>query len=98
MRKRLKRLRATVSRAVILPYKLGSKSAKLLAQSLTDKLGLKVRRVRLDGKYRPKFRSLIINYGSMARPAWPTVGRWLNEPNHCSRAGNKLSAFEAFKA
>lgn len=84
------------SRAVLLPYKIGSQSAKQLALTLTGNLGLKVRRVRHDGKYRPKLRSLIINYGSNSRPSWPSVGRWLNPPEACARAGNKLRAFEAF--
>jgi glutathione synthase/RimK-type ligase-like ATP-grasp enzyme len=97
MRRRLRRT-STVSRAVILPYKIGSQSAKKLANNLISLLGLKVRRVRHDGLYRPKARSLIINYGSNARPAWPVVGKWLNDPSNCASAGNKLRAFEAFKA
>lgn len=98
--KRFKRLvtRATnVSRLVLLPYKIGSLSAKLLASRLTELLGLKVRRVRQDGKYRPKFRSLITNYGSSSLPHWATVGSWINNPRSASSAGNKLLAFEAFK-
>lgn len=86
-----------VSRAVVLPYKIGSQSAKLLANGLTDRLGLKVRRVRHDGRYRPKLRSLIVNYGSNSRPNWPTNGRWLNSPPACATAGNKLTAFNSFK-
>ena len=88
---------AAKSRAVLLPYKMGSQSAKLLAKGLTDRLGLKVRRVRHHGRYRPRQRSLVINYGSGTRPAWPALGRWLNDPASTSRAGNKLSAFHAFK-
>src|SRR5688500_8024628 len=91
------RQRRTVSRAIILPYKGGSRSAKALAQNLTDRLGLKVRRVRHDGTYRPRARSLIINYGSGSRPAWPVLGTWLNRPELCASAGNKLSAFRKFK-
>lgn len=96
MVKRFKRV-PTVSRAVILPYKGGSRSAKLLAQRLTEALSLKVRRVRPDGLYRPKLRSLIVNYGSSLRPAWAGTPRFLNPPEACARAGNKLRAFEAFK-
>lgn len=94
--RRAARKAGNFSRAVILPYKIGSQSAKQLALTLTGNLGLKVRRVRHDGKYRPKVRSLIVNYGSGNRPSWPSVGRWLNPPEACARAGNKLRAFEAF--
>lgn len=97
MRRRLRPVRATVSRAVILPYKIGSKSARLLAEGLTAQLGLKVRRVRHDGRYRPKARSLVVNYGSGGAPHWLGNTRTLNAPSACARAGNKLSAFTAFK-
>jgi hypothetical protein len=96
--KRFKRRLATISRLVILPYKIGSLSAKLLANRLTELLGLKVRRVRHEGKYRPKLRSLIANYGSASAPAWPTLGRWINSPHSSQAAGNKLRAFEKLRA
>ena len=85
------------SRAVLFPYKIGSQSAKLLAQIVTEKLGLKVRRVRHDGHYRPRPRSLVVNYGSNSRPHWPQFGTWLNCPEACAKAGNKLSAFREFQ-
>jgi glutathione synthase/RimK-type ligase-like ATP-grasp enzyme len=87
-----------VSRAVVLPYKMGSQSAKLLAQGLTQRLSLKVRRVRHDGRYRPKRRSLIVNYGSGSSPVWLGNTVVLNSPRACAVSGNKLSAFNAFKA
>lgn len=90
-----------LSRAVILPYKPGSLSAKKLANRLTELLNLKVRRVRHEGRYRPKQRSLVINYGSNRSPNW--FGRvvssyWLNSPAHCAAAGNKLDAFRLFQS
>lgn len=92
---RFRRRLATVSRAVILPYKIGSQSAKLLAQRLTQLLGLKVRRIRHEGTFRPRPRSLIVNYGS---GHWSRGGNfWLNPIQHCARAGNKLDAFKKFK-
>lgn len=95
--RRVARKAGNFSRAVLLPYKIGSQSAKQLALTLTGNLGLKVRRVRHDGKYRPKPRSLLVNYGSGSRPFWAGgVSRWLNPPEACARAGNKLRAFEAF--
>lgn len=85
------------SRLVILPYKIGSQSAKALANKLTTLVNAKVRRVRHDGKYRPKLRSLIVNYGSSNRPAWQQVGTWLNQPRAAASSGNKLLAFQAFR-
>lgn len=88
-----------VSRVVILPYKGGSKSARLLAQGLSESLGLKVRRVRPDGKYRPKRRSLVINYGSNQAPGWwqqLTPVNSLNAPASCANT-SKLRAFQLFK-
>ena len=86
------------SRAVILPYKIGSQSAKALAAKLTDRLGLKVRRVRHDGNYRTRPRSLVINYGSGSVGSIGSLGKWVNNPAHTNGAGNKLAAFQRFKA
>jgi len=85
------------SRAVVLPYKMGSTSAKKLAQGLSERLRLRVRRVRPDGLYRPKRRSLVVNYGSNTAPRWLTGVNCLNKPEACAVAGNKLRAFQAFK-
>jgi glutathione synthase/RimK-type ligase-like ATP-grasp enzyme len=86
------------SRAVILPYKMGSQSAKVLSNNLTRLLNLRVRRVRADGAYRAKVRSLVINYGHSSGLLRGNVGRYLNAPAACQKSGNKLSAFQAFKA
>lgn len=92
-------MRREFSRLVLLPYKQGSESARKIAQSLTTALGAKVRRVRPDGKYRPKLRSLIVNYGLSAAVPWLTgVNRVLNRPEACRVSGNKLAAFRAFAA
>lgn len=87
------------SRAVLLPYKIGSNSARQLARGLSSLLNLIVRRVRHDGRYRPGRRSLVVNYGSNTTPWWldPIQTRTLNRPAHCAVAGNKLSAFTAFR-
>jgi glutathione synthase/RimK-type ligase-like ATP-grasp enzyme len=92
-------LKVANSRAVVLPYKMGSQSAKKLSQALTTLLGLRVRRVRHDrGRYLPRLRSLIVNYGSGSVPArWPSRGTWLNHPSNTTAAGNKLAAFKRFK-
>lgn len=88
----------SLSRAVVLPYKIVSKSAKKLARGLSQMLNLKVRRVRHDGTYRPKRRSLVINYGSNVTPNWLYRARnVLNTPISCSYGGNKLVAFRKFQ-
>lgn len=87
-----------VSRAVVLPYKIASQSAKRLAQRLSELFHLKVRRVKHDGAYRPKRRSLVINYGSSNSPFWwNRVRASLNAPMFCAFGGNKLIAFRKFK-
>lgn len=86
-----------LSRLVILPYKLGSQSAKSLADSLSTQLNAKVRRVRPDCLYKPTPRSLIVNYGASQWPAWTPLSRtWLNKPSAVAVASNKLSAFRRF--
>jgi glutathione synthase/RimK-type ligase-like ATP-grasp enzyme len=87
-----------LSRAVILPYKIGSRSAKKLAQGLSELLHLRVRRVRPDGLYRPKLRSMVVNYGSNSSPFWwSRARRFLNSPVACAFGGNKLTAFRKFQ-
>lgn len=87
-----------LSRAVILPYKIASLSAKKLAVGLSEMLRLRVRRVKPDGLYRPKRRSLVVNYGSNSTPFWFNRARnSLNNPVACAYGGNKLSAFRKFR-
>ncbi|MCR4308198.1 MAG: hypothetical protein NUV80_06590 [Candidatus Berkelbacteria bacterium] len=84
------------SRLVILPYKPGSRSARLLANELTQRLGAKVRRVRPNGRYKPRDRSIIINYGLNNLPQereWYR-GLWCNNN---AKNTNKLTAFGLFK-
>lgn len=86
------------SRAVVLPYKIASQSAKKLAGKLSELLQLKVRRVRHDGLYRPKRRSLVVNYGSSSAPTWLARARAvLNLPVQCAMGSNKLVAFRRFR-
>lgn len=94
----IKRIPVALSRAVVLPYKIASLSAKKLAQGLSSLLNLRVRRVRHDGLYRPKRRSLVINYGSGLTPTWLQRARAvLNVPSFCAGGGNKLVAFRRFR-
>lgn len=73
------------------PYKMGSESAKLLAESLG------VKRVRPDGGYRPKHDDVIINWGSGKVPSW-TGGTILNKPEAVRLASNKLLTFQTLEA
>lgn len=73
----------------ILPYKPGSRSAKLIARGCN---GL---RVRFDGHYRPRRRHLVVNWGKAAAPHWwPQVRYALNQPEAVRRASNKLVSFQ----
>jgi glutathione synthase/RimK-type ligase-like ATP-grasp enzyme len=93
------------SRLVIYPYKMGSQSAKNLAQAVTTIIGAKVRRVKEQGRYRPKpSRSIILNWGNARIPRFAVIYGdesdrtwWLNEPLVVARASNKLEAFGVFK-
>jgi len=78
-------------RIKILPYKMGSKSAKGLSE------GLKVQRVKPDGMYMPRKDDLIINWGNVNNPKWldnfeymKGTYRFLNPPWNVHHASNKL--------
>lgn len=94
----------TTSRLVILPYKIASQSAKKLAEGLSQRLNLKVRRIRPEGNYIPvnSFRShrLVCNYGStvdlLNRLQFLPKEQILNHPSVCAVASNKLSSFTIF--
>lgn len=85
-------------RPIIYPYKVGSKSARLLSTELRNR-GHRSKRVRQDGNYAPYNNHLIISWGNSQRPAWngdnlTRAASWLNMPNRIEQASNKLSAFE----
>lgn len=85
----------SLSRLVILPYKMASQSARSLSHALSGALGKFVRRVRPEGNYKPKERSLIVNYGASWQPPWYT-GTCLNKPYFVAKASNKLLSFACF--
>lgn len=91
------------SRLVIYPYKMGSRSAKDLAARVTTIIGNKVRRVREVGRYHPKMRSVVLNWGNARRPqwaggwGWEDHDGWLNTPGSVAVASNKHSAFALMK-
>jgi glutathione synthase/RimK-type ligase-like ATP-grasp enzyme len=74
---------------VIYPYKMGSKSGKVLANALN------VRRVYTDGEFRNNYNHLIVNWGNSTTPRW-LKGRHLNPPFNVSLACNKGISFSKF--
>ncbi len=74
----------------ILPYKPGSRSARVLARAVN---GL---RVRMNGLFRPKLRHMVINWGGHVTPRWWTGG--LNAPDKVAVSSNKLRALSMMKA
>lgn len=79
-------------RVRIVPYKLGSKSSRLLAK------GLDVLRINTPNtRFIPRHNDVLINWGCSASPFVNSRGVWLNHPNSVSNASNKLRAFQLFK-
>lgn len=79
---------------IIFPYKLGSKSAKALAQALHTKC------VRKNGTYKYKNHHLIVNWGASAAPlTWNKHGiKVLNHWSKVAISHNKLTALNKLKA
>ena len=79
-------------RPIIYPYKIYSRSAKLLATELETK------RVFPNKNYRPKENHLIINWGNSTYPNWRyNPFKMLNDPRRVASASNKLKSFKIFK-
>lgn len=69
---------------------MGSLSAKYLALRLGGK------RVRLNGRFRPRLRHFVINWGNHIVPRWWTHG--LNPPPIVAHSSNKLLALQTLQA
>lgn len=81
---------------IIYPYKLGSKSAKNLAEMLGT------RRVRPDGRYVPRRNHLIVSLGAMTTPNWAQRARErgvevINLWSNLGNAQDKLAALRVLK-
>ena len=78
----------------VLPYKMGSRSAKALADALDARLVFPNRR------YRPRGDHVIINWGFGGEVRWsvgmPTGARLVNSPSAVSVASAKLRTFQRF--
>jgi hypothetical protein len=82
-------------RFIVFPYKLGSASAKRLAE------GLETKRVRPDGRYRYRRGDVIINWGNSRAPEWATEEsnlNTLNEPEAVLMAADKVETFNRLSA
>lgn len=93
----MRKVRQRVPQLRILPYKMGSKGATVLAEGLRM-AGEKCFKVFPDKKYIPRPLHTIINWGSGDAPNWD-AGRatMLNHPYYVRGASNKLTAFRAMK-
>jgi len=82
----------------MLPYKLGSNSARLLAQRFTELRGRKVFQVARDSRtYKNNRTPIIINWGCSDAPQWHRGNRFVNNPAATRVAGNKLLTFQALQ-
>lgn len=82
-----------MSRFVIYPYKLASRSGNALRDALNG------HKVRPDGNYRYREGDIIINWGNGTRPVWASNDAYdniLNVPELVSVASNKLKTFRLF--
>ena len=80
-------------RPIIYPYKLQSKSAKVLSESLSD---LRCKRVRENGNYLHYNNHLIINWGNSRLPNWWHTDCYIvNFPKFVEIAQNKYKSLTA---
>lgn len=82
-----------MTRIIIYPYKMSSKSSKDLTNTLREQ-GHNVLRVYPDRTYRVREDDLIINWGSSTIPRWGQTH--LNKPDRVSLAANKLFSLLSF--
>lgn len=80
-------------RVRVLPYKQGSKSARVLA----DALGGRVLRVNGDSRFIPRRDDVLINWGSSRRMALMGYGQVANDPGKVGSASNKLNFFNLLR-
>lgn len=81
----------------IYPYKLGSASANALRDGLSSVLGYRVKLVKPDGRFNPRRRDKVINWGMSKLPNWEMN---LQDTNQCyaiKYASDKLNSFQIFK-
>ena len=92
----------SLSRVVLMPWKIGSQSAGNLATSLSTALNARVRRLYTDDRSRFVGRSIntVINWGNSVQPDQPRLNdaRVINAFDKVKLASNKVLAFQALSA
>ena len=81
----------------IYPYNLFSKSARALRKGLSSLLKYRVKLVRPHGRFNPRRRDRVINWGSYQPPSWEFNHRDNNDYAAISVAANKLHTFQVLK-
>lgn len=79
------------TRPVVWPYTIASSSGLHLADHLN------VKRVRSNGRYRPREGDLVINWGNSTLPIWwsqRAARNMFNLPQYVNAASNKTATFE----
>jgi len=85
---------------IVYPYKIGSKSAKLLKEKIISK-GVNCLRVFPNKKYKYKPQHLVVNWGSSVVPKWfntPYEIKILNNVACLNKVINKLNFFNLLKS
>jgi len=82
-----------MQKLIMLPYKMGSESARDLARALG------IKRVFPNGRYKYYNNHTIINWGSSTFPSWDRFNnvRYLNHPASVCNATNKKDALTLFE-
>lgn len=89
-----------LKKLILVPYKLGSHSAKVLAHRLSELLPIQVKRVRKDSEtFKQKLSHVYLNWGNSAFPSWfePTPTKWINGAFAVQLASNKADTFKILK-
>ena len=75
----------------LMPYKLGSKSAKTLSAAMN------IKRVKPDGNFRNNYNHLLLNWGCSQTPEFPTPRGIINQPQAVAKAVNKLTSLNILR-
>ena len=87
--------RSIKPRLILYPYKLGSESARKLAEAIEG-----TRRVRPDGNYHFRRNHRVINWGNPKLPNWLTqeaISCMLNKPQYIENASDKIKTLKLLR-
>ena len=79
-------------RIILYPYSPGSESCRDLSLALREKYHGKVLRVHSGGRYHPRARDAVINWGNPRDPAW--IHGMMNKPSAVALSIDKLRCFQ----